>query len=77
MALWAIWGAGLIMFGAIISGTGICIIAGVVLRGVTAWDFNAIPAAIVYCQTKLVATRSAVWRSGITLDPLYGQRKPR
>jgi hypothetical protein len=77
MALWAVWGIGLIMFGGLITGTGVCFFAGIVMRGITAWDFNAIPAATVYCRTKLIATRSTVWRTGVTLDPLYGQRKPR
>ncbi|HEY4152175.1 MAG TPA: hypothetical protein VGM38_02525 [Pseudolysinimonas sp.] len=77
LALWAIWAVGLIVFGAIITGTGLCVIAGLFERGITAWDFNAIPVAMVYRRTKLVATRSTVWISGVTLDPLYGQRKPR
>jgi hypothetical protein len=75
--LWFVWGAGLILFGAIITGTGVCLMIGVVLRTITAIDFNALSVVATFCCTKLIATRSTIWLTGITLDPLYGQRKPR
>jgi type IV secretory pathway VirB3-like protein len=77
LGLWMVWGIGLMWFGAIITGTGICIMIGVVLRKITAIDFNALSVVATYCRTKLLATRSTIWISGITLDPLYKQRAPR
>jgi type IV secretory pathway VirB3-like protein len=69
-----VWMVGLTMFGAAITGTGVCIMLWWALRGLIAWDFNIISVIVVYCRTKLIATRSPLWITGVTLDPLYGQR---
>jgi hypothetical protein len=72
--LWIAWGFGLMWFGAIITGTGICLMIGIALRSITAIDFNALSVVGTYCTTKLIANRSTIWIVGVTLDPLYGQR---
>lgn len=74
LSLVGIWIIGLTMAGAIITGTGVCVMIWWALRQLTAWDFNAIPVMITYAKTKLIATRSKIWLAGVTLDPLFGQR---
>jgi type IV secretory pathway VirB3-like protein len=69
-----IWMMGVTLFGAVITGTGVCVMIWWALRALTAWDFNAISVMITYGRTKLIAVRSPIWITGITLDPLFGQR---
>lgn len=74
MSIVGVWIVGLTMFGAIVTGTGVCALLWLALRQLIAWDFNAISVITVYCRTKLIATRSSIWLTSITFDPLYGQR---
>jgi type IV secretory pathway VirB3-like protein len=71
------WGFGLIWFGAAVTGSGVAFMAWLAARAMVAHDFNAFSVIFVYCKTKLFTERSLIWISGVTLDPLYGQRKPR
>jgi type IV secretory pathway VirB3-like protein len=68
------WGLSLIMFGALITGTGVAIAVWVVLKAAVAHDFNIVSVATVYLKTKFIATRSLIWFVGVTLDPNYGPR---
>lgn len=69
-----IWLTGLTLFGAAITGTGVVVMVWLALRALTAQDFNAIPVMVTYARTKLIAVRSRLWITGVTLDPLYGNR---
>jgi type IV secretory pathway VirB3-like protein len=76
LAILGFWAVGLVLFGAAITGTGVAIVLYFVIRAITAKDFNAIPAFFCYGRTKFLEQRAVAW-TGVTLDPLYGQRPPR
>jgi type IV secretory pathway VirB3-like protein len=76
LALLGFWAIGLVWFGAIITGTGVAVVVYILLRAITAKDFNALTAFTCYGSTKALEQKGAAW-SGVTLDPLYGQRPPK
>jgi len=75
LAIIGCWSLGLVLFGTLVTGTGVAVVLYFVLRALTAKDFNAIPAFMCYGRTKFLEQRAAAW-VGVTLDPLYGQRRP-
>lgn len=68
------WACGLVLFGAVVTGTGVCLMAYYALRALIADDFNAVSVFLCYARTKLKAQKSLIW-TGVTLDPLFGQRR--